>query len=124
MTRPGIEREYLDHLGVERGLSPLTLLAYGRDLRRLFSDEPEYQKNPKASRVIHQMRRDVRRLVAAWTGSYQYTIDRVIEDMVARAKELNLRLKYPLERTKRDFTVLITVQTMNHLHSGRHRLAL
>jgi integrase/recombinase XerD len=35
VTRPGIEREYLDHLGVERGLSPLTLLAYGRDLRRL-----------------------------------------------------------------------------------------
>jgi hypothetical protein len=97
---------------------------YDRDLRRLFSAEPEYQKNPKASRVIHQMRRDVRRLVAEWTGSYQYTIDRVIEDMVARAKELNLRLKYPLDRTKRDFTMLVTVQTMNHLHSGRHRLAL
>jgi hypothetical protein len=97
---------------------------YDRDLRRLFSAEPEYHKNPKASRVIHQMRRDVRRSVAEWTGSYQYTIDRVIEDMVARAKELNLRLKYPLDRTKRDFTMLVTVQTMNHLHSGRHRLAL
>jgi integrase/recombinase XerD len=30
-----IEQEYLDHLGVERGLSPGTLEAYGRDIGRL-----------------------------------------------------------------------------------------
>jgi hypothetical protein len=70
------------------------------------------------------MRRDVRRLVAEWTGSYQYTIDQVIEDMITRCNELNLRLKYPEDRTKQDFTILLTVQTMNHLHSGRHRVAL
>jgi len=97
---------------------------YDRDLRRLFSDDPEYRKNPKASRVMHEIRRDVRRLVSEWTSAYQYTIDQVIEDMIARARELQLRLKYPLDRTKLDFTILVTVQTMNHLHSGRHRVAL
>ena len=51
-------------------------------------------------------------------------IDRVIEDMISRANELQLRLKYPLDRTKLDFTILVTVQTMNYLHSGRHRVAL
>jgi hypothetical protein len=66
----------------------------------------------------------VRRLVAEWTGSYQYTIDRVIEDMITRSAELGLRLKYPEDRTKLDFTMLVTVQTMNYLHSGRHRVAL
>jgi hypothetical protein len=95
-----------------------------RDLRRLFSDRPEYRHNPKASRFIQRIRRDVRRLVAEWTGLYQYTIDRVIEDMLQRADELGLRLRYPEERTKLDFTLLVTVQTMNHLHSGRHRVAL
>ena len=97
---------------------------YDRDLRRLFSDAPEYRKNPKASRVMQQVRREVRRNIAECTGSYQYTIDRVIEDMIARARELNLRLKHPLDRTKVDFTILVTVQTMNYLHSGRHRVAL
>jgi hypothetical protein len=97
---------------------------YDRDLRRLFSSDPAYRKNPTAARVILQIRRDVRRLVAEWTGSYQYTIDRVIEDMIARARELQLRLRYPLDRTKLDFTILVTVQTMNYLHSGRHRVAL
>ena len=97
---------------------------YDRDLRKLFSDAPEYRPHRKASRFIHAMRRDVRRLVAEWTGSYQYTIDQVIEDMIKRCDELNLRLKYPEDRTKLDFTMLVTVQTMNHLHSGRHRVAL
>jgi len=97
---------------------------HDRDLRRLFSDSIEHRKNPLASRVMHQLRRDVRRNVAEWIGAYQYTIDRVIEDMIARARELNLRLKHPMERTKSDFTILVTVQTMNYLHSGRHRVAL
>jgi hypothetical protein len=44
--------------------------------------------------------------------------------MIERARELQLRLKFPLDRTKLDFTILVTVQTMNHLHSGRHRMAL
>lgn len=97
---------------------------YDRDLRRLFSGADEYRKNPKASRFIHRIRRDVRRLVAEWTGAYQYTIDQVIEDMIRRCDELSLRLKYPEARTKLDFTMLLTVQTMNYLHSGRHRVAL
>jgi hypothetical protein len=97
---------------------------YDRDLRRLFSAAEEHRRNRKASRFIQSIRRDVRRLVAEWTGSYQYTIDRVIEDMIRRAEELGLRLKYPDDRTKVDFTILVTVQTMNYLHSGRHRVAL
>ena len=44
--------------------------------------------------------------------------------MVKRANELNLRLKGPEDRAKADFLVLLTVQTMNYLHSGRHRVAL
>jgi len=97
---------------------------YDRDLRRLFSDAPEHKPNRKASRFIHSIRRDVRRIVAEATGSYQYTIDRVITDIVARCDELHLRLKYPEDRSKLDFTILVTVQTMNYLHSGRHRVAL
>jgi hypothetical protein len=48
----------------------------------------------------------------------------VIEDMMTRAEELGLRVQHPEDRTKVDFTILLTVQTMNYLHSGRHRVAL
>jgi hypothetical protein len=97
---------------------------YDRDLRRLFSADPAFRRNRKASRFMSSIRRDVRRLVAEWTGAYQYTIDRVIEDMMTRADELGLRVKHLEDRTKIDFTILLTVQTMNYLHSGRHRVAL
>ena len=63
-------------------------------------------------------------MVAAGTGEYQYTIDQVLENMIERANEMNLRLKRPEAETKLDFTIMLTVQTMNYLHSGRHRVAL
>jgi hypothetical protein len=97
---------------------------YDRDLRKLFSDAPEHAGNMKAARFIARIRRDVRRMVASWTGEYQYTIDRVLENIIKRANELNLRLQGPEDRSKLDFTVMLTVQTMNYLHSGFHRVAL
>ena len=63
-------------------------------------------------------------MVAANTGEYQYTIDQVLENMILRANEMNLRLMGPEDRTKLDFAIMLTVQTMNYLHSGRHRVAL
>ena len=97
---------------------------YDRDLRRLFSDAPEFAQYPRASRFLNRIRAGVRRNVTRWTSTYQYTIDQVLENMVARCDALNLRLTGPEDQVKLDFTVLLTVQTMNYLHSGRHRLAL
>jgi hypothetical protein len=97
---------------------------YDRDLRRIFSDEPEYANNVTAAQFIARIRRPVRRIVASWTGIYQYTIDQVLEDMIARCRELKLRLAVPEEQARQEFTVLLTVQAMNHLHSGGHRLFL
>jgi hypothetical protein len=97
---------------------------YDRDLRRLFSDRPEYATNVKAARFIARVQKDVRRMVSEWTGDYQYTIAQVNESMLKRCSELYLRLMRSEESTKSDFLVMLTVQTMNYLHSGRHRVAL
>ena len=97
---------------------------YDRDLRRLFSDAPEHGDRLTAVQFIARHRRGVRRLVADWTGIYQYTIDKVLEDMMARCRELRLRLALPEDQARQEFTVLLTVQVMNYLHSGRHRVAL
>ena len=52
----------------------------------------------KAARFIARVRKEVRRMVAAGTGEYQYTIDQVLENMIKRANEMNLRLKQPEDR--------------------------
>lgn len=97
---------------------------YDRDLRRLFSDRPEYRKNPSAAQLLRRIRKDVRRTVARWTGEYQYTIDQVLDDIITRCRELKLRLVESEEQTSIGFTILLTVQTMHYLHSGRHRVWL
>jgi hypothetical protein len=97
---------------------------YDRELRKLFSDAAEFAKNMTAAQFIGRQRKELRRLVADWTGIYQYTVDKVIEDMISRARELKLRLAVPEDQARYEFSVLVTVQTMNYLHSGRHRVAL
>jgi hypothetical protein len=97
---------------------------YDRDLRRLFSDDPAHADKPTAAQFVSRVRREVRQRVGRWTGVYQYTIDQVIKDIIARCRELNLRVARPEEETRMEFTTLLTVQTMNYLHSGRHRVAL
>jgi hypothetical protein len=97
---------------------------YDSDLLNLFSNSPEYAKNQSAARFVRKIRREVRSTVASFTDSYQYTIDQLIERIIDRCRELNLRLGESEESTKTDFMVFLTVQTMNYLHSGRHRVAL
>ncbi len=97
---------------------------YDGDLRRLFSDAPEFAGSMAATQFLARLRRPVRRLVSSWTGIYQYTIDQVIEDMITRCRELKLRLAMPEDQAREQFTVLLTVQAMNYLHSGGHRVAL
>jgi hypothetical protein len=97
---------------------------YDSDLRNLFSDSSAYSRNVSAASFVRKIRKEVRSTVASFTDSYQYTIDQLLEKIIARCRDLNLRLMDSEESTKVDFMVFLTVQTMNYLHSGRHRVAL
>lgn len=97
---------------------------YESDLRNLFSDAPQYAQNPSAARFLRRIRKEARSTVASFTDSYQYTIEQLIEKIIARCRDLNLRLTDSEEATRIEFMVYLTVQTMNYLHSGRHRVAL
>jgi hypothetical protein len=97
---------------------------YDRDLRRLFSDKPEFASNATAAAFLSRIRKQVRQRVARFTGEKQYTIDQVIENIIRRSRELDLHLAGGEDRAQMDFTALLTAQTVNGLHRGRHRLAL
>ena len=97
---------------------------YDRDLRRLFSESPEFTGNITAAQFIARIRRPTRRLVASWTGIYQYTIDQVLEEMISRSRELKMRLAVPEDQARQEFAVLLTVQAMNYLQGGGHRVFL
>ena len=88
-------------------------------LRRLFP-APTGPEPPRrrAAAFLRSHRAGLRRSVATWTGLFRYTIDQVLEEMIERAAELDLRLSRDERETLSDATVVLTIMTMNHLHGG------
>lgn len=97
---------------------------YDRDLKRLFSDDPKHARRELASRFLRRNRAEIRRLVANWTGEYQFTLEQVLNDMIGRSRELKLRAAGPERRLKMEFAVLLTVKTMDFHYSRRNWFAV
>ena len=97
---------------------------YDRDLRRLFSDDPRHARRELASQFLRRNRAEIRKLVANWTGEYQFTLEQVLNDMIGRSRELKLRVGGPERRLKIEFAVLLTVKTMDFHYSRRNWFAV
>ena len=87
---------------------------YDQDLRRLFSDDEAHANCPTAAQFLRRVRTKLRSTVAFWTGEYQ----------MQRVRYWGLRHHRDTEQTERYLLVLLTMQTMNYLHGGHHRVAL
>jgi hypothetical protein len=121
----GLDKTLREHYRIKRELHNVDFpKTYDRDLQRLFSSSPECLRNTSAAAFLSRVRTQVRRSVARRTGVYQYTIDRVIEDMISRCRHYDLRRRGATEETKLEFAILLTAHTMDYLHSGRYRCAL
>jgi Putative zinc-binding metallo-peptidase len=94
---------------------------YDRDLRKLFSADPGHRRSEPASAFIRRNRARVRKRVATWTGEYQLTLDAVLDGMIARCRELNLRAVGSEHKLMMDFTVLLTAKTMHALFGPSRR---
>lgn len=97
---------------------------YSADLRRLFSDDPKHAQREKASAFLRRNRREIRELVARWTGEYQFTLDHVLDDMISRCRDLKLRAVGSERALRMDFAMLLTVRTIHFLYSRRNWIPL
>lgn len=97
---------------------------FDRDLQRLFATPDATRNGRLASTFLRKIRPRLRREVSRWTGEHQYTVDQVLDDMIARCHELQLRVDRPADETERDALVVLTMHVMNYLNSGLHRIAL
>jgi hypothetical protein len=70
---------------------------------------------------IRRNRSRVRELVAKWTGEYQLTFDVVLDDMIQRCRELDLRAVGSERKLIMEFTVLLTAKTMHALFGPSRR---
>jgi hypothetical protein len=94
------------------------------DLRRIFSADPQHKSRLTAVSFLRSIKREIEQLVGDGTGVHKYAIDHVYELMIERAGQLKLRLSGRREQAKRETAIMLTVQTMNVVHSGYHRISL
>lgn len=93
---------------------------YDRDLKRLFSAPGGARGGRTAASFLRAERPGIRKLVARWTGEYQYAVDRVLSEIIQRAEELELHVGSGAAHVKRDAMLLVAAQTLEYLNRGHH----
>ncbi len=96
---------------------------YDLYLFKLFTNNPAIGQKIRAATFIRKIRKEARKSISPWTGAYQYTINQVIEEIIERSSELNLRLRFPEEESKNQFISMLSVITLEYIHSGNHKIA-
>jgi len=94
-----------------------------RDLQRLFAAEPGRRGEP-ATRFLRRNRGEIRRLVSRFTGESPFTLERVLDDVTARCRVLDLRASGNERRLRVDFSLLLTVRTVHFHYSRKNWIAL
>src|SRR5215467_13912630 len=94
---------------------------YDRELQRLFSADPRHRRSQAASAFIRRHRARIRELVSKWTGEHQLTLDAILDDMMVRCRELNLRAVGSQRKLAIEFTVLLTAKTVHALFGPLRR---
>ncbi|ANM30841.1 hypothetical protein ABI59_16560 [Acidobacteria bacterium Mor1] len=95
-----------------------------RDLRRLFSDDPRYCNRPTAASFLRGMRKEIQSTVARWTGAHNYAVDQILQDMIDHCKQRKLRMTQAPRPSRMQAVILVTVQTMTYMRTGRFEIAL
>jgi hypothetical protein len=117
-----LTRTLAEHYERKRALyaiDPPTI--YDRDLRRIFSDDPKHRRSPAAAEFIRRNRARIQQMVSKWTREYQPALDAVLNDMIARCRDLRLRAAGPERQLIVDFALLLMARTIDSLYSPARR---
>jgi len=97
---------------------------FDRDLKKLFSSDPEHARNEKASRYIRRIHNDVIDIVEHWTAEYKYRINEVLKEMARRCEKLDLRVAQEEQAMRLELVAFLTTIVMHKLYSGGFRINL
>lgn len=89
---------------------------YDRELQQIFTAGVGPGVGETAAAFLRRNRGEIRKMVAKWTGEYEFALDHVFKLMIGRCKELKLRAVDDPRQMRLDFAILLTVKAMHHLY--------
>jgi len=97
---------------------------FDQDLYQMFSGDSACNGHIPADKFIMLTKKELKQRVSSLTGTYQYTVDKFLDEITHRVSELKLTLKNDVDQTKEDFLLFLTVQTKNYVNNGYHHYIL
>ncbi len=94
------------------------------DLHKLFTSSRGTGKRESALGFLRRSRTELRRTVSKWTGENPYTVDQVLQEMIARCRHLKLYRSNSQRQTMHDAALLLAVHTMKYLLAGQPERSL
>jgi len=94
------------------------------DLERLFRSARAAPDAPPAAAFLRRERAPLRRLVAHATGEYLFTVDRVLDALIRRCRELDLRAAGPPQRLARATAAHLSARLVHHHYSRANWVAM
>ena len=98
--------------------------SYERNLYRIFSRDSRHRESGSAAQFLRHIRDDLATIVARGTGVHLYTISHIVRHMVVRCRELNLYMTMSEEEARELTIITLTMQVMQVMRSGYHRIPL
>jgi hypothetical protein len=98
--------------------------SYERNLYRVFSADSRKRPAASAAQFLRHYRTEISDLVARGTGVHHYTINHIVRHMIVRCRELNLRVNIQEKEARQLIIVALTMQVMQVLRTGYHRIPL
>jgi len=98
--------------------------SYERNLYRVFSTAKRRQSSPSAAQFLRHYRTEISDIVARGTGVHRYTVNHIVKHMIVRCRELNLCVAIDEEEARQLVLVALTMQIMQVLRTGYHRIPL
>jgi hypothetical protein len=98
--------------------------SYERNLYRLFSSGTRRPSSSSAAQFLRNYRREISDVVARGTGVHHYTVNHIMRHMIVRCREQRLRLTMRESEARKLVIVTVTMQVMQILRTGYHRIPL
>lgn len=122
-----LKKTLREHYAEKRALYGISVPDfYDRELQRLFPapSERDNGKYKSAAAFLRRIGPELCRVCAYGTGQQPYVVAQILQEVILRCRELELKVRRPEEKVKLDMVVFLSVQTLNYFQNLHYKIPM